>query len=371
MLEKGQRIEISVTDVAFGGKGVGRHEDQVIFVPFVDTGERVRVEITRVKKNFAEARLLEILTPSPHRVEPRCKYFQACAGCQYQHLDYGRQLEHKAKQLKDTLKRIGGLDAPVEPVLASPLAYGYRNKLSITWLSGRLGLFAEDNVTLVGVEQCEIARPEVNQKLASLRSRTIKPPRSGKNRQSFILRTDELEKLLPPHAFSQVNDSMIPVMKQALQNLLKPANLLVDAYCGAGFFALELAGSAKKVIGIESHAESVDLARRQARARGLTNVEFIAGLVEEVLAQHAKGSFSLIVDPPRTGCHPSVLEHIVRSRPAQLIYVSCNPSTLARDLKMIGGTYTLEKVVPLDMFPQTQHLEAICSLVPKTTSAAG
>lgn len=362
MLEKSQRIELDITDVAFGGKGVGRHEDQVIFVPFVDAGERVRVEITRVKKNFAEARLLEILQPSPHRVDPRCRYFQACAGCQYQHLEYGRQIELKAKQLKDTLQRIGGLDAPVDPVVASPLSYNYRNKLSITWLSGRLGLFAEDNVTLVGVEQCEIALPEINRKLAALRSRNIKPPRSGKNRQSFILRTDDLEKLLPPHAFCQVNDSMIPVMKQVMKDLLKPAELLIDAYCGAGFFALELAGSAKKVIGIESHAESVDLARRQARARGITNVEFVAGLVEEALVKHAKGSFSLIVDPPRTGLHPSVLEHIARAQPAQWIYVSCNPSTLARDLKAISPNYSLEKVVPLDMFPQTQHLEAICSL---------
>ena len=364
VLEKSKRVELEITDVAFGGKGVGRHENQVVFVPFVDSGERVRVEITQVKKNFAEARLLEILAPSRHRVDPRCKYFQACAGCQYQHLDYNRQLEIKAKQLKDTLRRIGGLDIEVEPVVPSPLPYAYRNKLSITWISGRLGLFAEDNVTLVGVEQCEIAQLEVNRKLAQLRSHKVKPPRSGKNRQSFIIRTDELEKRLPPHAFAQVNDSMAPVMKRVVKDLLKPADLLIDAYCGAGFFALELADCVKKVVGIESHVESVDSARREAKTRGLANVEFIAGLVEEVLARTPLPvSSALLVDPPREGCHPSVIDLILKHRPGQVIYVSCNPSTLARDLKTLLTAYQVEKVVPLDMFPQTKHLEVVTSLV--------
>jgi len=363
VLEKSQRLELEITDVAFGGKGVGRHEDQVIFVPFVDTGERVQVEITQVKKNFAEARLLEVLSPSSHRVEPRCKYFQACAGCQYQHLDYPHQLEIKAKQLTDTLRRIGGLDVKVDPVIPSPLPYAYRNKLSISWVSGRLGLFAEDNVTLVGVEQCDIALPEVNQKLAELRRRKIKPPRSGKNRQSFILRTDELEKQLPVHAFAQVNDSMVPVMKQLVRDVLKPANLLIDAYCGAGFFALALADLAQKIIGIESHVEAVETARREAKARGLANVEFIAGTVEEVLARTPLGAGSaLVIDPPREGCHPSVIETILKHHPGQIIYVSCNPSTLARDLKILSTAYRIDRIAPLDMFPQTKHLEAVCGL---------
>lgn len=369
MLEQSQRIEIDITDVAFGGKGVGRHEDQVVFVPFVDTGERVRVEITQVKKNFAEARLLEVLTPSSHRVDPRCKYYQACAGCQYQHLDYPRQLEIKAKQLKDTLRRIGGIDADVQPVAASPLPYGYRNKLSITWISGRLGLFAEDNCTLVGVEQCDIALPEVNRKLTALRAKKIQPPRSGKNRQSFIIRTDALDAHLPTHAFSQVNDSMVPVMLQTVKDLLEPTDLLIDAYCGAGFFALELAGQAKKIIGIESHSESIELARREAKSRGLKNVEFVAGLVESVLPKTKTGTFSLLLDPPREGCHPSVIDWILKERPAQLIYVSCNPSTLARDLKTLSTSYQIGKIVPLDMFPQTKHLEIACSLSPKQKPA--
>lgn len=363
VLEKNQRVELDITDVAFGGKGVGRHENQVVFVPFVDTGERVRVEITQVRKNFVEARLLEILAPSPHRVDPRCKYFQVCAGCQYQHLDYNRQLELKAKQLKDTLRRIGGLDIEVEPIVPSPQSYAYRNKLSITWIMGRLGLFADDNVTLVGVEQCEIAQPEVNRKLAELRSRKIKPPSSGKNRQSFVIRTDDLEKKLPTHAFAQVNDSMVPVMKQVVKDLLKPADLLIDAYCGAGFFTFELAGLVKKIIGIEIHQESVDRARKEAIKRGLGNVEFIAGTVEEVFARTPPPANSvLLVDPPREGCHPSVIDLILKHRPKQVIYISCNPSTLARDLKKLSTAYDPEKIVPLDMFPQTQHLEVVTSL---------
>ncbi len=366
MLEKSQRIEMEITDVAFGGKGVGRHEDRVVFVPFVDTGERVLAEITHIKKNFAEARLLEILKPSARRADPRCKYFRACAGCQYQHLDYPRQLEIKAKQLKDTLRRIGGLDIEVEPVTPSPLPYAYRNKLSITWISGRLGLFAEDNCTLVGVEQCEIAQPEVNRKLAELRKRKITPPRSGKNRQSFIIRTEELEKQLPPHAFAQVNDSMSPIMRQTVMDLLKPADVLIDAYCGAGFFALELAGKVKKVIGIEVHRESIDRGRKEAEKRALGNVEWIAGTVEEVLARTpVPPRCTLLLDPPREGCLPPVIDWILKHRPGQVIYVSCNPSTLARDLKMLSTAFQVERVVPLDMFPQTKHLEVVCSLIMK------
>ncbi|MBV9463522.1 MAG: class I SAM-dependent RNA methyltransferase [Verrucomicrobiae bacterium] len=364
MLKPGDRLQLRIQDVAFGGKGVARHDERVVFVPFVDSGEEVVAEVTAVKKNFAEARLVEVLEASPHRVEPRCVYFQTCAGCQYQHLDYGRQLDHKSKQLRDTLERIGGIRAPIDPAIPSPEPYGYRNKLSLTWISGRLGLFAADNYTLIGVEQCPIALPEVNEKLSKLRAKKISPPKSGRNRQSFVLRTDALEKKLPEHAFAQVNDALAPKLAEIAREILRPCDTLVDAYCGAGFFALALAPRAKKIIGIELHAESIELARKEAKALGVENVEFVAAAVEKYLPEKASslGSYAVVIDPPRTGCAPPVLETLLATKPAQILYVSCNPATLARDLKALSSAYDIERIVPVDMFPQTQHLETVCGL---------
>jgi tRNA/tmRNA/rRNA uracil-C5-methylase (TrmA/RlmC/RlmD family) len=371
-LTVGQTIEVVVEDLAFGGEGVARVQDFVVFIPLVIPGERVRAEVVEVKKNFARARLIQVLEPSPARVEPRCPYFGDCGGCQYQHIQYERQLELKHKQVTDLLERIGGLTrARVESVAPCPRPYGYRNRIMVRsqWnkLEQRLviGYLGADNRRVVDVEQCPIADDRLNEQLQEARRNP--PPRGG---LKVVLRLEPEGWEVPPDSFFQTNFHALPLLVEAVRACLREggAEYLVDAYCGVGFFALSCAGQVKHFLGVEVDLAAVRAARRNAQARGITNGEFFAArtedLLPDILLRYAPERTVVILDPPRTGCPAPSLELLRRQQARQIIYISCHPAALARDLNILcaGGVYELVRVRPVDMFPQTQHVECVADL---------
>jgi tRNA/tmRNA/rRNA uracil-C5-methylase (TrmA/RlmC/RlmD family) len=370
--QPGQRLSVTIGELAFGGEGVARVAGFVLFVPFVAPGEEVEVEVTEVRKNFARARLLRVLRPSPHRVEPRCRYFGACGGCQYQHLAYAEQLRVKHRQLRDLLERLGGLDsAVVAPVVPCPRPYGYRNRIMVRsqWNKPEqrrvLGFLRHDSRLVVDIEECAIAEPELNARLREVRAQPR--PRSG---VKVVLRLPPADWELPPDSFFQNNFHLLPALVETLRERLAAAGTrhLVDVFCGVGFFALELADRIESFAGVELDRRAIAAARRNAAVRGVRHGEFLEGHAEEVLpallARFAPERTTVIVDPPRVGCAPPVRAALRAARPAQILYVSCHPATLARDLRglVTEGGYRVERVVPLDMFPQTQHLECVADL---------
>jgi tRNA/tmRNA/rRNA uracil-C5-methylase (TrmA/RlmC/RlmD family) len=368
----GDVLQLTIEDLAFGGEGVARHQALVIFVPFVIPGEIVEAEITEVKKQFARARLLRVLEPAPSRVRPRCPYFGECGGCQYQHLDYPEQLRVKQQQITELIRRIGGFaNPPVQPTVPCPAPYHYRNRILIRsqWHKPQqrlvLGFLRHDNRLVVDVEECAIADPALNQELRQLRAH---PPPRGGLKVALRLPPDDWE--VPPDSFFQNNFHLLPGLVQTVAERLADSGVqhLIDAYCGVGFFAIELADRIVSFAGIEHDRRAILAARSNAAARHLTNGEFIAGAVEEwlpaVLSRFTPEKTAVLVDPPRRGCHPSGLECLRTQRPAQILYVSCHPATLARDLNVLCGeqVYRLVNVVPLDMFPHTQHVECVADL---------
>lgn len=368
----GQRLTVRVADIAFGGDGVARQDDFVLFVPFVLAGELVEVEVTEVKRNYARGRLLQVLEPSTHRVPAPCPYFGACGGCQYQHVDYATQLELKHKQITDIFVRIGKFPAAViAPVVPCPQPYGYRNRIMIRsqWDKFKQGLnigfLRHDNALVVDILECKISEPAINQQLAHVRAHP--PPKGG---LKVVLRIAPEGWEVPPDSFFQNNFFLLPKLVEIVRSLVASSQtrLLVDAYCGVGFFALELADVVERFVGIELDKHAIKAARANAIARQRSNGEFIAGTTEEQLPRllersPAEGT-SVLLDPPRTGCAPNVLELLRRTRPSQVIYVSCHPATLARDLNILAssGVFELKQVIPLDMFPQTQHVECVAEL---------
>jgi tRNA/tmRNA/rRNA uracil-C5-methylase (TrmA/RlmC/RlmD family) len=368
----GQRLQLTITDLAFGGQGVGRADDFVVFVPFVIAGERVEVEVVEVKKRFAQARLVRVLMPSPDRVEPPCPYFGECGGCQYQHVDYTLQLEVKRKQVADLFARLGGFPHEVVgPVVPCPAPYGYRNRIMVRsqWNKIKRGLdvgfLRHDSRLVVDVEECRIAEPVLNEQLRQVR--THPPHRGG---LKVVLRVAPEGWEVPPDAFFQNNFHLLPALVAAVRSFLRDhgARFLVDAYCGVGFFGLETADIVEQFVGIESDQPAIRAARHNAAARARANGEFLAGrtedLLEEVLAGFPRETTAVLLDPPRVGCQPVCLEILRRARPGQVIYVSCHPATLVRDLNVLcaGNVFELEQVLPLDMFPQTQHVECVADL---------
>ena len=371
-LSPGQLITVTVHDVAFGGEGVARVDDFVVFVPFVIPGEVVEAEVTEVKKKFARARLVRVLTPSPERVEPRCEYFGKCGGCQYQHLAYPAQLRVKHKQIVDLFQRVGGLaGAVIDPVVPCPQPYGYRNRIMVRtqWNKREqrieLGFLGLDNEFVVSIKEYAIAEPVLNEDLKQVLANP--PPRGG---LKVTLRVTPEGWVVPRDSFFQNNFFLLPQLVETVRERLRDAGsrYLIDAYCGVGFFALELADLVTAFVGVEYDALAIKAAKANMAQRGVTNGQFVSGPAEDylggLLQRHPGEPTTLVIDPPRTGVPKEALQRIRRARPQQVIYVSCHPATLARDLQILcaEGAYELVKVTPHDMFPQTQHVECVADL---------
>ena len=366
-------IDLTIEDVAFGGKGVGRDKGKAVFVPFTIDGERVRARIVREKKQFAEAEVVDLIESSPHRVTPRCPYFGRCGGCAYQHIDYEHQLAIKSRQVRDVLQRIGKLrDTPLRPIIPSPNQYAYRNRITVHVEEDVIGFFRRDSHRLIDIEHCPISRDEVNRELAQLREQK---PRNG----HYALRASPTSRV-----FSQTNDEVAIALRDLIKDLV-PSNqqLLIDAYCGTGFFAKALLDKFERIIGIDWDKFAIAAARENATEKE----SYIASDVDDELAKTSRcgglptavyfnrrpgsrRSLTLVVDPPATGLSERARRAIVDLAPSTLVYISCNPATLARDLKELGEKFTLKSVTPLDMFSQTAEIEVAVHLIEKELASA-
>lgn len=368
----GEHLTLTISDIAFGGEGVARIEDFVIFVPFVLVGEVVDAEITETKKRFARARLLRVIQPSPDRVTPQCRYFGDCGGCQYQHIAYPAQLNLKHKQVCDLFQRIGGFTATiVDSVIPCPQPYGYRNRIMIRsqWDKFKQGLnigfIRADNRLVVDIEECPIAEPVLNEQIKQVRQHP--PPKGG---LKVVLRIPPENWEVPRDSFFQNNFFLLSKLVEVVGERLRNANSkhLIDVYCGVGFFGIELASRVESFAAVELDRLAIQAARKNAARRGLANGEFIAGAAEELLPRllqrFTAQATTVLLDPPRKGCPADMLKLLREVRPSQIIYVSCHPATMARDLNTLcaDGVFNLAQVTPLDMFPQTQHVESIADL---------
>lgn len=408
-------IEIDLTGMAYGGAAVGRHEGRAVFVTGGISGERVRARIRQDKGRFALAEVVEVLTPSPARVEPRCGHVGQCGGCQWQHIDYGAQLTFKQQIVADQLARIGGLkDALVLPTLPSDPPWAYRSHVTFhPTREGKLGFVGVDDRQVLAIRECPISRPELlalaedftEASPPSPLSVRDAPPRHEKNVVGIASRergnrsddrirvqvgSDAGEWLVAVSAredaparvvagaeavhyhvkgksfrvaggsFFQVNLAQAAVLVEQVMACLGPVSggAALDLYSGVGLFSAFLAERFESVVGVESFAPAVEDAR--INLAGRANVTFEVGSVEAVLGG-LKGPFSAaVVDPPRAGMAPAALDALIAQQPTRIAYVSCDPSTLARDAKrLVGAGYTLVQVQPVDMFPQTYHIEAV------------
>jgi 23S rRNA (uracil1939-C5)-methyltransferase len=356
-------VDLKIEDIAFGGKGVAREQGKAVFVPYTIEREVVLAEIVREKKQFAEAQLVDVKESSPNRVAPQCPYFGRCGGCAYQHIDYQHQLAIKWRQVRDALQRIGKLkDVPMRPIIPSPRQYAYRNRITVHALDGVIGFFRRDSHRLMDVECCPISRDQVNHALAELREQ--KHVRDG----HYTLRAGS-----EPRIFSQVNDEVAQALRDLIVGLVAPnQDLLIDAYCGAGFFAKALLDKFERVIGIDWDRFAIAAAKRNAREKEtyisgdveteLTRSDGFVAVEGETRRMESRRSMTLIIDPPATGLSEGVRAAIMDLGPETLIYVSCNPPTLARDLKNLHEKFVIESVTPLDMFPQTAEIEVVVHL---------
>lgn len=334
---------------------MGRLDGKVFFIPFTIPGERVAATPVRVQKRFCEARLDRVIESSPLRCEARCPLFGECGGCAYQHVPYQVQLNWKRSQVEELFRRIAKLtDPPIQDTVPSPLEWGYRNRIRVHARAGRVGFFRRDSSKLVDVKQCPIASKSVNSALENLRSRKLKDGEYTVAQRTHV------------RFFEQTNDEAAEALARVVEELL-PADssgVLIDAYCGAGFFARRLSMRFSETVGIESHSAAVTAARANAGP----NEKYICGdvalLLGDVLSANSEKTVCVLLDPPAEGLAPRVIEFLGAILVERLIYVSCDPATQARDVAhLIRAGYRLEKIIPVDMFPQTADVEVAALLV--------
>jgi 23S rRNA (uracil1939-C5)-methyltransferase len=355
-------IELALTNIAATGEAIGRTADGlVLFVPHALPGEVVEAEIVHRRKKFGRGRLVRVVQASSQRTTPRCAYFGACGGCQWQHMAYPSQLRFKTQIVREQLTRLGKLESPnVRECIASPCEYGYRNHIQLVASpNGKLGFYAEGTHDVVEIDSCVIAEEAINQSLANRHT----------SNANLDLRTGLTEKIgshsyvLSAASFFQVNSYVAPLLVNevmAALNLQSTEDVL-DLYCGVGLFTLPISESARAVLGVESSPSAVADARMNLRGHG--NARLLLADVGQALGYKdvTRNRWDAIVlDPPRAGVAPQALVSLAKLHVAKLIYVSCDPATLARDLKYLcANGYTLSYAQPLDMFPQTHHVETV------------
>lgn len=398
MIEPGQTLDVDIADVAYRGVGIARHEGFVILIPGVLPGERARVEITRRRKRHGEARLVDILAPSPHRVEPACALAGTCPGCTYQHADYAEELRLKQAQFVSFLTRQAGVDPTViAPPIGSPSSLGYRNKIIMHGATGPdggtvLGYVGADNATVLDVPNCPLAMPALQVLLARLRAdgafmadartqRTVTlrataadGPRNWSGKPSAAAEpltepTPIGPLAVPRGAFFQVNPGagalLIETVRAWLRELQPQA--FVDLFCGVGVFALAAAlDGVRTVRGADSDAAAIDAARQNAKTLGASAL-FACASADESVRPALQGldpaQTVLLVDPPRTGLSADLITDVAAAAPAHLLYVSCAADTLARDLVPLAAAgYRVHRAQLVDMFPRTPYFESVVLL---------
>ncbi len=384
-------IELHLEDLAYQGAAIGRENGRVVFAEYGIPGEDVVVAIERDRKDHSLGRVVEVRAASPDRIDPPCPYFGVCGGCQWQHIRYERQLELKRHVVRQQLRRIGKFeDPPVSPTVPSPQPYGYRNhaRFSVDG-NGHLGYISRPGhgYRFIRIDQCLIMHPAINQVLQRVQGKAFVKHqlmvRYGVNTGSLLVHPDVsaidptipsgqpfYEEALLGHrfristsSFFQTNTGVAERLVELVLERIAPTGreTVVDAYAGVGTFAAFLAPRVARVIGIEEAPSAVNDARVNLEA--FDNVEYVLAKVEQVLGKLAVRPDVVILDPPRVGCAPEAITGVLMLRPPKLIYVSCDPATLARDLrKLCDGGYRLVDVTPLDMFPQTYHIESVATL---------
>jgi len=388
--ETQETLRLSLTDMAFQGGAIARHDGQVVFVAYGIPGEEAIVQVERRSKDYLMGRVVEVLSPSPHRVQAPCPYFGTCGGCQWQHIDYAHQTELKARIVADQLRRIGKFqEPPVLPTIPAVETWNYRNhaRFSAGRRHGDLGFTTLLRRRFLPIDRCLIMHPWINDVLERLQGKCpglhqVAVRYGVKTGQALIHPSlEEIDPSIPSGqpwyedellgrrfrisgaSFFQVNTLQAEVLAEVVRQklALAPDQVLLDAYAGVGTFAVLLAPYVKRVIAVEESSSAVaDAVINQA---GIDNITFYEGKVEAILPELTERPDAAILDPPRVGCHPDTLAAVLALAPARVVYVSCDPATLARDLRALcDGGYGLLDVQPVDMFPQTYHIEVVATL---------
>ena len=347
-------MEVRIEKLVFGGKGLANHEGRTVFVPLTAPGDLAKIEIVKENKDFDEGKLVELIEPAKIRVSPKCPVFGKCGGCQWQHLSYDAQLKWKKKIIIETWERIAKKSVEVEDVIPSEKQWHYRNRIQLhVNVLGKIGFHASSSHKIVEFDKCLIADERLNKQLDEKRD-IMKAWRKGLG----LKIEDERD---CDGSFAQVNTLQNENLKKIVRDFVKKSNsdFVLELYSGGGNLTFAIADTAKKIVASDIDKRAVAGANERVKAKEIENVEFEWGDAEKITQNHEGEIDLVLLDPPRIGAKDTI-KWIAKANPKNIIYVSCDPATLARDsIKLFDAGYEIIKCQPLDMFPQTFHVENV------------
>ena len=385
-------VLVKITDLDHLGRGIGRIDGKIIFVKNAYIDEDVLVKITKEKKKFLEGEIIYFEKKSPFRVDAKCNILNC--GCALKHVPYEKQLEFKEDKIKNIIKRYCALDSVVKSIIPSDDIFNYRNKVTLK-VKEKLAYSENDSHNLICIDRCELLDEKINKIINEINKLDLNDVSevmirsfdetmicfkgkvgidSLKNVASIYI-DDKLvfgkEKinaklggfdfLVSDKAFFQVNTKMAFKLYKKVEELITKdkTKTLLDLYCGTGTIGIFLSKHFKKVIGIEINEKAVMDAKENAKINNIENCDFYVGNLDNGLKEKAD---IIVVDPPRKGLSSKTIKDILNINPEEIIYVSCDPMTLARDINLLKENYIVEEIIPLDLFPHTYHVESITKL---------
>lgn len=405
---------VKIERLDHSGRGIGIIDNKVIFVNKALIGELVKVKMTVEKKKYIEAEVVEIIKKSPKRVESKCPYFNECGGCNLLHMNYADQIEFKENKVKDILSRytsLNNLDNIIKPIIPSDNIFGYRNKVTfhvkeevgfykiktnelipinkcllisdkmnelLNFISNNLDLSNIDSFVIKDMGNCQLMLTIYLHKMEStakfeelLKDKVASLHFLDKNKNckmvgesKIIAKLDDFDFLVSSSSFFQVNLGQTVKLYHKILDYcdLESTDNVLDLYCGTGTIGIFLSKHCHKVLGVEINQDAVNDAKENQKLNNISNIDFMAGDTKNVIKKARFKADVIVVDPPRSGLDSKVVKELIDLAPKKIVYVSCDPVTLARDLETLNSAYEIKEISPVDMFPQTYHVECVCAL---------
>ncbi|MEG1146201.1 MAG: 23S rRNA (uracil(1939)-C(5))-methyltransferase RlmD [Bacilli bacterium] len=403
-------MEVKIEKLDHQARGICFIDGKITFVENTLPGEIADIKIINQKKKYNEASLVKMIKISKDRIESKCPHYKECGGCDLQHINYNNQLNYKNKKIKDIMKKYANIDN-VEPIVESPNQFNYRNKITLKVQNG-LGFYKRRTNSLVLINECLLANNKINKIIKDLNQinnfknineisiRNINSSKTAltlylhessniddiqkysdkndiilntfieknhyniKDESKILAKLDTFEFIVSPLAFFQVNtEQTLNLYNKVLEYLdLDGTQNILDLYCGTGTIGIFASKKAKKVLGIEISKSAIEDAKTNKKINNISNIDFICGDTEKVIKEINQKFHAIIVDPPRSGLTTSIIKDIYQIKPEKIVYVSCDPITLARDLNILKEKYEVLEITPFDMFPNTYHVETVVKL---------
>jgi 23S rRNA (uracil-5-)-methyltransferase RumA len=366
-------LTVDIIDLDHNGRGIGKINNKVIFIPNALPGEKVKVKILKDKKNYAEGVLLELINKSNTRIGSPCKYYPKCGGCQLLHLKYEDQLIYKENKIKNIFKKYNLEEVKINNIVYKNKQFNYRNKVTLHRQNNKIGYFEENTNTIVEIDNCMLLDKKINDSLKNVPSNNKIVIRSNgidishNNSEKVMHTIVDYKFSVSNDSFFQVNDNVTELLYSKVLEYLEPTknDTVLDLYCGTGTIGIFISNHVKNVIGIELNKVAIKNAKENKELNKINNIEFICGDAGLESKKLIIPPDSIIVDPPRSGLDSEAINTILNLNPKKIVYVSCDPMTLIRDLKVLSENYNIIELTPFDMFPNTYHVECVCNLVLK------